>query len=102
MIGVWDVVGDRQDPPAVIRTDKLKTVDAKLWFPLGSRNRRVARFLAWFDINWIDNVNVQVSKLTANVGRGLANVQNGQTQTYAAIMAIGFVVVLFALLVWGN
>ncbi len=64
--------------------------------------RRVARFLAWFDINWIDNVNVQVSKLTANVGRGLANVQNGQTQTYAAIMAIGFVVVLFALLVWGN
>lgn len=63
---------------------------------------RVARFLAWFDTTWIDNVNVQVSKLTANVGRGLANVQNGQTQTYAAVMAIGFVVVLFAFLVWGN
>lgn len=63
---------------------------------------RLARFLAWFDTTWIDNVNVQISKMTANVGRGLANVQNGQTQTYAAVMAIGFVVVLFAFLVWGN
>ncbi len=63
---------------------------------------QLARFLAWFDTTWIDNVNVQLSKLTSNVGRGLANVQNGQTQAYAAIMAIGFVVVLFAFLVWGN
>lgn len=64
--------------------------------------RRVARFLAWFDTTWIDNVNVQLSKLTANLGRGLATVQNGQAQAYAAVMAIGFVVVLFAFLVWGN
>ncbi len=63
---------------------------------------RVAKFLAWFDITWIDNVNVQLSKLTGNFGRGLANVQNGQTQAYAAVMAIGFVIVLFAFLVWGS
>lgn len=63
---------------------------------------RLARSLAWFDTAWIDNVNVQLAKLTANVGRGLANVQNGQTQAYAAVMAIGFVVVLFAFLVWGS
>ena len=63
---------------------------------------RAVRFLSWFDVAWIDNVNVQLSKLTANVGRGLANVQTGQTQTYAAIMAIGVVVALLALLVWGN
>ncbi len=63
---------------------------------------RVVRFFAWFDVSWIDNVNVQLSKLTANVGRGLANVQSGQTQTYAAIMAIGVVAALLALLVWGN
>ena len=64
--------------------------------------KRVVRFLSWFDVAWIDNVNVQLSKLTANVGRGLANVQNGQAQTYAAIMVIGVVVALLALLVWGN
>ncbi len=64
--------------------------------------QRVAKFLAWFDITWIDNLNVQLSKLTGNFGRGLANVQNGQTQAYAAVMAIGFVIVLFALLVWGS
>jgi NADH-quinone oxidoreductase subunit L len=63
---------------------------------------RVVRFLSWFDVAWVDNVNVQLSKLTANVGRGLANVQTGQMQTYAAIMAIGVVVALVALLVWGN
>ena len=63
--------------------------------------RRAARSLASFDMAWIDNINVQLSKMTANVGRGLANVQNGQTQVYAAVMAIGVVVVLFALLVWG-
>ncbi|MDA0232507.1 MAG: hypothetical protein O3C69_03375 [Chloroflexi bacterium] len=63
---------------------------------------RLARSLAWFDTAWIDNVNVQLAKLTANVGRGLANVQNGQAQAYAAVMAIGFVVVLFAFLVWGS
>ena len=63
--------------------------------------RRVARSLASFDMAWIDNINIQLSKMTANVGRGLANVQNGQTQVYAAVMAIGVVVVLFALLVWG-
>ena len=63
---------------------------------------RLARGFAWFDIAWIDNVNVQLSKFTSNVGRGLANVQNGQTQAYAAVMAIGFVIVLFAFLVWGN
>jgi NADH-quinone oxidoreductase subunit L len=63
---------------------------------------RIARAIAWFDIGLIDNVNVQLSKLTSNVGRGLANVQNGQTQAYAAVMAIGFVIVLFAFLVWGS
>ena len=63
---------------------------------------RLARGFAWFDIAWIDNLNVQLSKLTSNVGRGLANVQNGQTQAYAAVMAIGFVIVLFAFLAWGN
>ncbi len=63
--------------------------------------QRLARFLAWFDITWIDNVNVQLSKLTGNVGRGLTNVQNGQTQTYAAVMVIGFVIVLLAFLAWG-
>ena len=63
---------------------------------------QLAKFLAWFDTTLIDNVNIQLSKLTSNVGRGLANVQNGQTQAYAAVMAIGFVVVLFAFLVWGS
>jgi len=64
--------------------------------------RKLSRFLAWFDISWIDSVNVQLSRITGSVGRGLANVQNGQTQTYAAVMAIGFVIVLFAFLVWGT
>jgi NADH-quinone oxidoreductase subunit L len=63
---------------------------------------RLARAFAWFDITLIDNVNVQLSKLTSNVGRGLSNVQSGQTQVYAAVMAIGFVVVLFGFLVWGS
>jgi NADH-quinone oxidoreductase subunit L len=62
---------------------------------------RLARLLAWFDIALIDNVNVQLSKLTSTIGRGLANVQNGQAQTYAAVMAVGFVAALFAFLVWG-
>jgi NADH-quinone oxidoreductase subunit L len=63
--------------------------------------QRLVRVTAWFDIAWIDNVNVQLSRITANLGRGLSNVQNGQAQTYAAVMAVGFLVVLFAFLVWG-
>ena len=36
----------------------------------------------------------------AGFGRGLAMVQNGQTQTYVLVMALGAVVAVAAILVW--
>jgi NADH-quinone oxidoreductase subunit L len=64
--------------------------------------RRLASELDRFDKSWLDNANTQVSGWTARIGRGLALGQNGQMQTYAAIMTIGIVIALVALVIWGG
>lgn len=62
--------------------------------------RGLVRSLGWVDRNWLDNANVQLSMWTGRFGRGLAMVQNGQTQTYVLVMALGAVVAVAAILVW--
>jgi NADH-quinone oxidoreductase subunit L len=63
--------------------------------------RRLAFDLDRFDKSWLDNANGQVSAWTARIGRGLAMGQNGQAQTYAAVMAAGLVLAIAAYLLWG-
>ncbi|MEX0762287.1 MAG: NADH-quinone oxidoreductase subunit L [Dehalococcoidia bacterium] len=60
-----------------------------------------ARAVNWADGAWLDNVNVQVSAWTSRLGRGLAQIQNGQTQAYALVMAAGLIVVIAAFVAWG-
>ena len=62
--------------------------------------RGLVRSLGWVDRNWMDNANVQLSMWTSRFGRGLALAQNGQTQTYVLVMALGAVVAVAAILIW--
>ena len=62
--------------------------------------RGLVRSLGWVDRNWMDNANVQLSMWTSRFGRGLAQAQNGQTQTYVLVMALGAVVAVAAILIW--
>ena len=62
--------------------------------------RGLVRSLGWVDRNWMDNANVQLSMWTSRFGRGLALAQNGQTQTYVLVMALGAVVAIAAILMW--
>ena len=62
--------------------------------------RGLVRSAGWIDRNWMDNANVQLSVWTSRFGRGLALTQNGQTQTYVLVMALGAVVAVAAILIW--
>jgi hypothetical protein len=53
------------------------------------------------DKYWIDNVNVRVTGWTGSLGRGLTQLQNGQTQAYALAIAAGILVTIAAFLIWG-
>ncbi|MSQ08839.1 MAG: NADH-quinone oxidoreductase subunit L [Dehalococcoidia bacterium] len=64
--------------------------------------RRLAFDLDRFDKSWLDNANVQISGFTARLGRSLSLGQNGQMQTYAAVMTIGIVIALAAFVIWGG
>ncbi len=64
--------------------------------------RRLAFDLDRFDKSWLDNASAQVSGWTARLGRSLSLGQNGQLQTYAAVMTIGIVIALAAYVIWGG
>jgi NADH-quinone oxidoreductase subunit L len=64
--------------------------------------RRLAFDLDRFDKSWLDNVSALASGWTARLGRGLTVIQNGQTQTYALVMAAGLVVAVTAYFIWGT
>ena len=69
-------------------------------FVKGVFYRGLVRSAGWIDRNWMDNVNVQLSMWTGRFGRGLAQAQNGQTQTYVLVMALGAVVAVAAIFIW--
>ena len=69
-------------------------------FVKGVFYRGLVRSAGWIDHNWMDNANVQLSMWTGRFGRGLALTQNGQTQTYVLVMALGAVVAVAAILIW--
>ena len=60
----------------------------------------IVRFSSWFDVTWVDNINVYLARLTTNMGSSASKIQNGQAQAYAAIMLTGVVILIFVLLIW--
>jgi NADH-quinone oxidoreductase subunit L len=64
--------------------------------------RRIAFDLDRFDKSWLDNVNAQFSTWTVRAGRALAFAQNGKTQSYALVTAVGLIVAVAVYLAWGT
>ena len=62
----------------------------------------VVRATDWFDRSIIDAANVQLGIWTSRVGRGLGQVQNGQTQVAGLAISVGVVASIAAFLVWGS
>jgi NADH-quinone oxidoreductase subunit L len=62
----------------------------------------VVRATDWFDRSFIDAANVQLGIWTSRVGRGLGQVQNGQTQVAGLAISVGVVASIAAFLVWGS
>jgi NADH-quinone oxidoreductase subunit L len=63
--------------------------------------RYLADAVRWFDEHWIDNANVHLYTWVSRLGKSGAQIQNGQTQTYAVGMVIGVVAIVAAFLLWG-
>jgi len=61
--------------------------------------RRFLAALQWIDRNWIDNVNVRVSLWTGHSGRLLTVLQDGQLQTYGAVLSLGTALIV-AIFYW--
>ncbi|MBI4236279.1 MAG: NADH-quinone oxidoreductase subunit L, partial [Chloroflexi bacterium] len=57
--------------------------------------------LAWFDARVVDGIVDLVGWFGRNVGRGIARIQTGQVQTYAAVFTLGLLLIFAAYLVWG-
>ncbi len=64
--------------------------------------RGVARFLDWVDREVIDRTGDGVGWLGRNLGRGLAPIQDGQTQAYGAVISLGILAIIGAYLVFGR
>ena len=62
----------------------------------------VVRAADWFERSIIDAVNVKLGIWTARVGKGLGEVQNGQTQMAGLAISVGVVASIAAFLVWGS
>ena len=62
----------------------------------------VVRATDWFDRTVVDAANVQLGIWTSRVGRGLGQVQNGQTQVAGLAISVGVVASIAAFLVWGS
>ena len=62
----------------------------------------VVRATDWFDRSFIDAANVQLGIWTSRVGKGLGQVQNGQTQVAGLAISVGVVASIAAFLVWGS
>ena len=62
----------------------------------------VVRAADWFDRSVIDATNVQLGIWTSRIGRGLGQVQNGQTQVAGLAISVGVVASIAAFLVWGS
>lgn len=62
----------------------------------------VVRVTDWFDRTVVDAANVQLGIWTSRVGRGLGQVQNGQTQVAGLAISVGVVASIAAFLVWGS
>ena len=62
----------------------------------------VVRATDWFDRTVVDAANVKLGVWTGRVGRGLGQVQNGQTQVAGLAVSVGVVASIAAFLVWGS
>ncbi len=62
---------------------------------------RLARWTAWVDISFIDNVNAWLAKTTITAGKVVTQLQNGQLQAYSLLMAGGVALIVIIYLVVG-
>ena len=62
----------------------------------------IVRAADWFDRSVIDATNVQLGIWTSRIGRGLGQVQNGQTQVAGLAISVGVVASIATFLVWGS
>ncbi len=56
----------------------------------------------WLDRNVIDNANVKLGVWAGRFGRGLGQLQNGQTQVAGLAISVGVVTAVGAYLIWGG
>ncbi|MBI4219391.1 MAG: NAD(P)H-quinone oxidoreductase subunit F, partial [Chloroflexi bacterium] len=64
--------------------------------------RKFVAVIEWIDTHWVDGANYRISTWTGHTGRALAQLQNGQVQTYGAAIFLGIIVTLAVYFVWGT
>ncbi|MBI4305728.1 MAG: hypothetical protein HY678_05350, partial [Chloroflexi bacterium] len=63
--------------------------------------RKFVAIIEWIDTHWVDGANYRISTWTGHTGRALAQLQNGQVQTYGVAIFLGVIVTLAAYFLWG-
>ena len=68
----------------------------------GSQNfyNRFSRIVEFFDLKWIDNINILIGKFTIRVGTFLSSGQIGQLQVYTGTMVLGLIILVAGLILW--
>ncbi len=58
--------------------------------------------VAWADSAWLDNLNIQIAKMTNRIGWLVSQTQTGQLQAYAALMASGAMIMILVYIIFGR
>jgi NADH:ubiquinone oxidoreductase subunit 5 (subunit L)/multisubunit Na+/H+ antiporter MnhA subunit len=61
---------------------------------------RFSRTVEFFDLKWIDNINILIGKFTIRVGTFLSSGQIGQLQVYTGTMILGLIILVAGLILW--
>tara|TARA_B100001013_G_C24622305_1_gene447710 strand:- start:916 stop:2937 length:2022 start_codon:yes stop_codon:yes gene_type:complete len=61
---------------------------------------RFSRIVEFFDLKWIDNINILIGKFTIRVGTFLSSGQIGQLQVYTGTMVLGLIILVAGLILW--
>ena len=61
---------------------------------------RFSKIVEFFDLKWIDNINILIGKFTIRVGTFLSSGQIGQLQVYTGTMVLGLIILVAGLILW--
>jgi NADH-quinone oxidoreductase subunit L len=61
---------------------------------------RFSKIVEFFDLKWIDNINILIGKFTIRVGTFLSSGQIGQLQVYTGTMILGLIILVAGLILW--